>query len=76
MRRIIPTVPVICSGCEKELKGSECSDGFRVRAHRHPLSGKVCPGSLRTDHQPVVVFRRDTLEGIVRRNFERIVGLT
>lgn len=68
-----PTTLVICSGgCGKELRGTECADGFRVRRHKDRATGKFCDGANARAHQPVVVFRRDTLAGIVQRNFERI----
>lgn len=57
MRARTPTTPVICSTCGRELRGSECADGFRVRRHQDSVSEKGCQGAYRVDHQPVVVRR-------------------
>lgn len=62
-----PTTPVLCTSCGRELRGSECADGFRIRRHRDTPSGRHCLGAFRVDHQPVVVFRRDCLDVIVKR---------
>lgn len=66
-----PTTPVICTTCGRELRGTECADGFRIRRHRDTLTGGHCPGAFRVDHQPSVVLHRDTLEGIARRAIAR-----
>lgn len=54
-----PTTPVICSTCGKELPGTECAEGFRVRRHLNSITESFCPGAHTVAHQPVVVFRRE-----------------
>lgn len=70
-----PTTAVICTTCGRELRGTECPEGFRIRHHLDTATERRCRGAFRLDHQPVIVFHHEALAHRVDAVTQRFVEI-